>query len=137
MARIAFTGPAAPGRAVAAAAGAQLTPVSLELGGKSPLLVFADADLDLAVSHAVGQYDNAGQVCLAGTRLAIEEPVAEEFTARFLERAAALNQGDPREETTDIGPNITPAHLRRLDAFFRRPIDERAPLLLGVALHPF
>ena len=56
-------------------------PVSLELGGKSPLLVFADADLDLAVGHAVGQYDNAGQVCLAGTRLLVEEPVAEEFIA--------------------------------------------------------
>ena len=136
VARVAFTGSAATGRAVAAAAGAQLTPVSLELGGKSPLLVFADADLELAVSHAVGQYDNAGQVCLAGTRLAIERPVAEEFTARFIERAAALNQGDPREETTDIGPNITRAHLGRVDGFVRRAIDEGARLLLGGAVNP-
>ena len=67
LARICFTGSVGTGRLVAAAAGAQLTPASLELGGKSPLLVFADADLDLAVRHAVGQYDNAGQVCLAGT----------------------------------------------------------------------
>ena len=136
VARMAFTGSAATGRAVAAAAGGQLTPVSLELGGKSPLLVFADADLDLAVSHAVGQYDNAGQVCLAGTRLAIEEPVAEEFTARFIERAAALHQGDPREETTDIGPNITRAHLDRVDGFVRRAVKQGARLLLGGAVNP-
>ena len=136
IARMAFTGSAVTGRAVAAAAGAQLTPVSLELGGKSPLLVFADADLDLAVSHAVGQYDNAGQVCLAGTRLAIEEPVAEEFTARFLERAAALNQGDPRAETTDIGPNITRAHLDKVDGFVCRALERGARLLLGGGVNP-
>ena len=112
----------ATGRAVAAAAGAQLTPVSLELGGKSPLIVFADADLDLAVAHAVGQYDNAGQVCLAGTRLLVEEPVADEFTERFAERAAKLRQGDPRDDATDIGPNITRAHLERVDGFVRRAV---------------
>jgi aminomuconate-semialdehyde/2-hydroxymuconate-6-semialdehyde dehydrogenase len=136
VARVAFTGSAATGRTVAAAAGGQLTPVSLELGGKSPLLVFADADLELAVSHAVGQYDNAGQVCLAGTRLAIEEPVAEEFTARFIERAAALRQGDPRMETTDIGPNITRAHLDRVDGFVRRAIENGARPLLGGSVNP-
>jgi acyl-CoA reductase-like NAD-dependent aldehyde dehydrogenase len=96
LARVCFTGSVATGRLVAAAAGAQLTPASLELGGKSPFLVFADADLDLAVQHAVGQYDNAGQVCLAGTRLLVEAPVAEEFIKRFTERAQALRQGDPR-----------------------------------------
>ena len=122
MARVCFTGSVATGRLVAAAAGAQLTPVSLELGGKSPLLVFADADLDLAVGNAVGQYDNAGQVCLAGTRLLVDAAVAGEFLARFLERAAALRQGDPRDEQTDIGPNITRAHLERVDGFVRRAV---------------
>jgi 5-carboxymethyl-2-hydroxymuconic-semialdehyde dehydrogenase len=107
LARVCFTGSVATGRLVAAAAGAQLTPASLELGGKSPLIVFADADLDLAVRHAVGQYDNAGQVCLAGTRLLVQEPVAREFLARFTERARVLRQGDPRDDTTDVGPNIT------------------------------
>jgi aminomuconate-semialdehyde/2-hydroxymuconate-6-semialdehyde dehydrogenase len=136
VARIAFTGSAATGRAVASAAGAHLTPVSLELGGKSPLLVFADADLDLAVTHAVGQYDNAGQVCLAGTRLLVEAPVAEEFTARFLERANALRQGDPRDEATDIGPNITRAHLERVDGFVRRAIADGARPMLGGAVNP-
>lgn len=134
VARVAFTGSVATGRAVAAAAGAQLTPVSLELGGKSPLLIFADADLDLAVGHAVGQFDNAGQVCLAGTRLLVEAGIAEEFTARFVERAAALRQGDPRDEATDIGPSITRAHLDRVDGFVRRAIAAGARPLLGGAV---
>jgi 5-carboxymethyl-2-hydroxymuconic-semialdehyde dehydrogenase len=129
--RVAFTGSAATGRAVAAGAGAHLAPVSLELGGKSPLLVFADADLDLAVSHAVGQYDNAGQVCLAGTRLLVDAAIADEFTARFVEMASKLRQGDPRESDTDIGPNICRAHVKRIDGFVRRAIDAGASPLIG------
>jgi aminomuconate-semialdehyde/2-hydroxymuconate-6-semialdehyde dehydrogenase len=136
LARVCFTGSVATGRMVAAAAGAQLTPASLELGGKSPLLVFADADLDLAVAHAVGQYDNAGQVCLAGTRLLVEEAVAEEFLARFISRAGALKQGDPRDEATDVGPNITRQHLARIDGFVRRAVAAGARPLLGGAVNP-
>jgi aminomuconate-semialdehyde/2-hydroxymuconate-6-semialdehyde dehydrogenase len=131
LARVCFTGSVATGRLVAAAAGAQLTPVSLELGGKSPLLVFSDADLDLAVRHAVGQNDNAGQVCLAGTRLLVDEQIADEFTARFLAAAAALRQGDPRDDDTDLGPNITRAHLERVDGFVRRAVAAGARPLLG------
>jgi 5-carboxymethyl-2-hydroxymuconic-semialdehyde dehydrogenase len=136
LARVCFTGSVATGRLVAAAAGAQLTPASLELGGKSPFLVFADADLDLAVRHAVGQYDNAGQVCLAGTRLLVEEPVAGEFIKRFTERAATLRQGDPRDDSTDVGPNITREHLERVDGFVRRAIDAGARPLLGGGPNP-
>ncbi len=136
VARVCFTGSVATGRNVAAAAGAQLTPVSLELGGKSPLLVFADADLDLATDNAVGQYDNAGQVCLAGTRLLVDAAVADEFLARFLERAAALRQGDPRDEQTDIGPNITRAHLEKVDGFVRRAVADGARVLLGGGVNP-
>jgi aminomuconate-semialdehyde/2-hydroxymuconate-6-semialdehyde dehydrogenase len=131
LARLAFTGSVRTGRLVAAAAGAQLTPVSLELGGKSPLLVFADADLGLAVRHAVGQFDNAGQVCLAGTRLLVDGSVAEEFTARFLAATAALRQGDPRDEATDLGPNITRQHLERVDGFVRRAVAAGATPLAG------
>jgi aminomuconate-semialdehyde/2-hydroxymuconate-6-semialdehyde dehydrogenase len=134
VARVAFTGSVATGRRVAAAAGAQLTPVSLELGGKSPLVVFADADLDLAAAHAAGQYDNAGQVCLAGTRLLVEKAIAGEFTARLTERAAALRQGDPREDGTDVGPLITRAHLERVDGFVRRAVLAGARPLLGGAV---
>ncbi|MFE0100937.1 aldehyde dehydrogenase family protein [Streptomyces sp. NPDC059009] len=129
--RVSFTGSVPTGRRVAAAAATHLTPVSLELGGKSPLLVFADADLDLAADLAVGQYDNAGQVCLAATRLLVEEPVAEAFTRRLMDRAARLTPGDPREPGTDLGPLIHPRQLERVDGYVRRAVEEGARALLG------
>ncbi|MET9835372.1 aldehyde dehydrogenase [Streptomyces sp. NPDC006385] len=129
--RISFTGSVPTARRIAASAAANLTPLSLELGGKSPLLVFADADLDLAVDLAVEQYDNAGQVCLAATRLLVEEPVAEEFTRRFVEKAAALTQGDPRDDATDIGPNIHPRQLEKIDGFVRRAVEAGARAVIG------
>jgi 5-carboxymethyl-2-hydroxymuconic-semialdehyde dehydrogenase len=129
--RIAFTGSVATGRLVAQAAGANLTPASLELGGKSPFLIFSDADLDAAVAQAVNQYDNAGQVCLAGTRLIVQRDVYDEFLDRFVDQASALVQGDPREETTDVGPQITREHLERIDGFVRRAKQEGAKAVLG------
>ena len=129
--RVAFTGSVETGRSVAAAAAANLTPVSLELGGKSPFLVFADADLDAAVAQAVNQYDNAGQVCLAGTRLLVEQSVYESFLDRFLERASALRQGDPRREDTDLGPLITQEHFERVDGFVQRAKAQGARALIG------
>ena len=129
--RISFTGSVPTARRIAAAAAANLVPVSFELGGKSPLLVFADADLDLAVDLAVEQYDNAGQVCLAGTRLLVAAPVAAEFTERFVAKASALRQGDPRDEATDVGPNIHPDHLARVDGFVRRAVAGGAHAVLG------
>lgn len=129
--RISFTGSVPTARTIAAAAAPHLTPMSLELGGKSPLLVFADADLDLAADLAVEQYDNAGQVCLAATRLIVESSIADEFTARFVEKAQALRQGDPRDEATDIGPQIHRRHLERVDGFVRRAKDAGARALIG------
>ncbi|MFG2127429.1 aldehyde dehydrogenase [Streptomyces sp. NPDC048751] len=129
--RISFTGSVPTARRIAASAAANLTPLSLELGGKSPLLVFADADLDLAVDLAVEQYDNAGQVCLAATRILVEETVAEEFTRRFVEKASRLAQGDPRDEGTDIGPNIHPRQLEKIDGFVRREIAAGARAVIG------
>ncbi|MFM7718642.1 MAG: aldehyde dehydrogenase [Actinomycetota bacterium] len=129
--RIAFTGSVATGRLVAASAGANLTPTSLELGGKSPFLVFADADLDAAIAQAVNQYDNAGQVCLAGTRLLVEASVAERFLEGFLARAGALRQGDPREETTDLGPLIAREHFERVDGYVARARKAGARVVLG------
>ncbi|MCF3134445.1 aldehyde dehydrogenase [Streptomyces olivochromogenes] len=129
--RISFTGSVPTARRIAESAVANLTPLSLELGGKSPLLVFADADLDLAVDLAVDQYDNAGQVCLAGTRLLVEEPIVEEFTRRFVEKASALKQGDPRDGTTDIGPNIHPRQLEKIDGFVQRALAAGAKAVIG------
>ncbi|MGW5126446.1 aldehyde dehydrogenase [Streptomyces sp. NPDC004069] len=129
--RISFTGSVPTAQRISASAAANLTPLSLELGGKSPLLVFADADLDLAVDLAVEQYDNAGQVCLAGTRLLVEEPVAEEFTRRFVEKASRLVQGDPRDEATDIGPTIHPRQLEKIDGFVQRALAAGARAVIG------
>ncbi|MFD8717089.1 aldehyde dehydrogenase [Streptomyces sp. NPDC059629] len=129
--RISFTGSVPTAQRIAASAAANLTPLSLELGGKSPLLVFADADLDLAVDLAVEQYDNAGQVCLAGTRLLVEESAAEEFTRRFVAKASALQQGDPRDESTDVGPNIHPRQLQKIDGFVQRAIAAGARAVIG------
>ncbi|MER5402419.1 aldehyde dehydrogenase [Streptomyces sp. NPDC002599] len=129
--RISFTGSVPTARRISASAAPNLTPLSLELGGKSPLLVFADADLDLAVDLAVEQYDNAGQVCLAATRILVEESVAEEFTRRFVEKAATIVQGDPRDEATDIGPNIHERQLEKIDGFVRRALEAGARAVVG------
>ncbi|MEU4172942.1 aldehyde dehydrogenase [Streptomyces sp. NPDC026665] len=129
--RISFTGSVPTARRITASAAPNLTPLSLELGGKSPLLVFADADLDLAVDLAVEQYDNAGQVCLAATRILVEETIAEEFTRRFAEKAATIVQGDPRDEATDIGPNIHERQLEKIDGFVRRALDAGARAVVG------
>lgn len=131
LARVAFTGSVPTGTLVASAAGAHLTPVSLELGGKSPFVIFADADMDAAVRQAVGQFDNAGQVCLAGTRLLVESSIYDELLARVTEAAGAIRQGDPREETTDVGPQITREHVERVDGFVRRATADGARALIG------
>jgi aminomuconate-semialdehyde/2-hydroxymuconate-6-semialdehyde dehydrogenase len=129
--RIAFTGSIATGRLVAAAAGKNLTPLSLELGGKSPFVIFADADLDAAVAQAVDQFDNAGQVCLAGTRLIVERAVFDEFMERFVVAAALLKQGDPRDDASDIGPQITREHFERVDGFVQRAKAAGARTIIG------
>jgi len=129
--RIAFTGSVETGKLVSTAAAANLTPVSLELGGKSPFLIFADTELEAAVAQAVNQYDNAGQVCLAGTRLLVEREIHDEFLDRFLERASALEQGDPRLDDTDVGPLITREHFARVDGFVQRAKEHGAKAVVG------
>ncbi len=131
VARISFTGSAPTARLIAARAAANLVPVSFELGGKSPFVVLSDADMDLAVDLAVDQYDNAGQVCLAGTRLLVDAGIADEFTGRLLARVASLRQGDPRDPDTDIGPQITRAHFDRIHGFVRRAVADGAEVLTG------
>jgi acyl-CoA reductase-like NAD-dependent aldehyde dehydrogenase len=131
--RISFTGSVPTAQRIGAAAAANVTPVSFELGGKSPLLVLDDADLDLAADLAVEQFDNAGQVCLAAVRILVQETVADEFRQRFLAKAQALadGQGDPRDEATTIGPLVAKAHLERVDGFVRRARGEGARVVMG------
>jgi aminomuconate-semialdehyde/2-hydroxymuconate-6-semialdehyde dehydrogenase len=109
--RITFTGESATGRVISEAAARRLVPVSLELGGKGANVVFADADLDAAVDWSIKAiYTNAGQVCLAGSRLYVQRPVVEEFTARFVAAAEALVVGDPKQPGTQIGPLASQEH---------------------------
>ena len=95
--RISFTGSTDTGRAIAAAAAPNLTPLSFELGGKSPFVVCADADLERAAKEVAGQYVNAGQVCLAGTRVLVEASIADDFLGRVRAAVDRLPVGDPRE----------------------------------------
>jgi len=130
--RITFTGESATGRAIAAAAAANLTPVSMELGGKSANLVFADCDLDEAVAGAIRAiYTNNGEVCLAGSRLVVQRPVLEEFTERFVAAARALRVGDPKDPQTEVGPLVERSHWEKVDGYVRLGVQEGGELLLG------
>ena len=129
--RISFTGSVPTARTIAAAAAENLVPLSFELGGKSPFIVFADADLELAVSTAVGQFDNAGQVCLAGSRILVEESIRAAFFEAFMEKAQAIRQGDPRDEASDIGPQISRPHFQRIDGFVKRAKEAGLQPVLG------
>jgi 5-carboxymethyl-2-hydroxymuconic-semialdehyde dehydrogenase len=134
--RISFTGSTVTGRAVGAAAAATVTPVSLELGGKGPFLVFADADLDAAAATVGQQFTNAGQVCLAGTRVLVERSVAEPFRERVMEAVAASTVGDPRERGVRVGPLIHPRQLGRVDGYVQRALDDGARPMVGGGPHP-
>ena len=131
ISRISFTGSVPTAKIIAKAAAENLTPISFELGGKSPLIVLEDADLDLASTLAVEQYDNAGQVCLSGTRLLVHQKVAEEFTELFIEKAKKIRQGDPRIDETQIGPQIHLDHFTRIAGFVERAKKEGANVVLG------
>ncbi|NUS55196.1 MAG: aldehyde dehydrogenase [Streptomycetaceae bacterium] len=116
--RITFTGESATGRAIAGAAAANLTPVSFELGGKGANLVFADADLDLAASWSIKAiFSNAGQVCLAGSRLFVQREVYQEFLDRFVAAAEALVPGDPKDPATQLGPLASEEHYAKVMAY--------------------
>jgi aminomuconate-semialdehyde/2-hydroxymuconate-6-semialdehyde dehydrogenase len=131
VARICFTGSVPTAKVIARAAAENLIPCSFELGGKSPTVILDDADVDLAVDLAIEQYDNAGQVCLAGTRLLVQEGIADAFTERFIERAARIRQGDPRDEETQIGPNIHLKHIERVQGFVDRARADGAVVAYG------
>jgi acyl-CoA reductase-like NAD-dependent aldehyde dehydrogenase len=135
--RISFTGSTDTAKRIGQSAARSITPVSFELGGKSPYIVFADADLDAAAQTAAGQYINAGQVCLAGTRLLIESRVADAFLDKLKAAVAALKIGDPREPSTRVGPLITPEHFARVNGFVERALRDGAKPLWGGKRHDF
>ena len=129
--RVSFTGSPETGKLIGATAAASLVPFTGELGGKGPLIVFDDADLDAAAAKAAGQYDDAGQVCLAGTRLLVQDTIRDDFLERFNAAADRHVLGDPRDDATTIAPLIHPDHLERVDGFVQRAISEGQRLLRG------
>jgi aminomuconate-semialdehyde/2-hydroxymuconate-6-semialdehyde dehydrogenase len=131
ISRLSFTGSVPTAGVIARAAAPNIVPVSFELGGKSPLIVFADSDFDLAVSLAVEQFDNSGQVCLGAFRILVEDSIADRFTEAVLERAKAIVQGDPRDEATDMSCLITRQHFLKVDGFVQRAIAAGARPILG------
>ncbi|MFI7078562.1 aldehyde dehydrogenase family protein [Micromonospora sp. NPDC049903] len=115
---IVFTGHHDTGKAIARAAAEHLTPVALELGGKSPQVVFGDADLDRAVDAVVlGVFASCGQMCIAGSRLVVHESVYDEVLDRVAERVRGLRVGDPFDDDTDLGPQITSAQRDKTAQF--------------------
>jgi aminomuconate-semialdehyde/2-hydroxymuconate-6-semialdehyde dehydrogenase len=129
--RIAFTGSVPTAGVIAEAAAKNIVPLSYELGGKSPLVVLEDADLDLAVDIAVEQFDNAGQVCLKAARMLVHSSLVGEFTDRVVARSADLVQGDPRDEKTDVSALIARRHFEQISALVDRALADGAKPLLG------
>jgi betaine-aldehyde dehydrogenase/5-carboxymethyl-2-hydroxymuconic-semialdehyde dehydrogenase len=129
--RVSFTGSTETARHIGTAAAQNIVPFTAELGGKNPFLVFEDADLDAAAQKAAGQYDDAGQVCLSGTRLLVQETVAGEFLERFHTAVDEQVLGDPREDATTISPLIHPDHLARVEGFVERARGEGQRIVRG------
>ncbi|MET8979998.1 aldehyde dehydrogenase family protein [Streptomyces sp. NPDC004539] len=137
-----FTGSTDVGRIIGTHAARHLKPALLELGGKNSIIVLDDADVDYAVDAATfGVFMNAGQICMSGDRVLVHESLAEEFTAKFAAKVAALPSGDPSEPTTVIGPLVSPAAARRVAALVQDAVSRGATVLTGGtapqgAVHP-
>ena len=131
---VTFTGETNTGRAIMAAAAPTLKRVSFEMGGKGANLVFADCDIDTAVEWSIKAiFTNAGQVCLAGSRLYVQRPIFDEFVARFVEAAEAMPLGDPLDPNTVIGPLASEEHWRKVNSYLDIAADEGAKALCGGA----
>jgi aldehyde dehydrogenase (NAD+) len=130
--KIAFTGSTPVGKEIQREAAATLKRVSLELGGKSPNIVFADAELDAAVKGATSAvFYNTGQACTAGSRLLVERSIHAEFVERLTERAQAMRPGDPMDPGTRMGPLISQDQLDRVTGYVATGVKEGAHLVLG------
>jgi vanillin dehydrogenase len=130
--RINFTGSTRVGRLVAENAARHLKRVLLELGGKAPLVVLADADLDEAVAAAkFGAFMHQGQICMATEKIIVESPVHDAFAEQLGEKAAALNIGDPRDPETHIGPLVSRASLERVAGLVDDARERGAKVVTG------
>ncbi len=129
---ISFTGSTAVGERVLEASKSNLKKVGLELGGKNPQVVFADANLDDAVDGvAFGMCFNAGQCCVSGSRLIIEASIAEDFKAKLFEKLSKVKIGDPLDPDTQMGAIVTPQHFRKILGYIEKGQSEGATLDVG------
>jgi betaine-aldehyde dehydrogenase len=132
VAKVSFTGSNATGQRILQACGTRMQRVSLELGGKSSLIVLDDADLDAAVELAVaGAFFNAGQMCSATSRVLVARPLHEAFVERFVGAAQALRHGDPTDPAVNLGPLISAAQRDGVLARIQRGVDDGAQLRTG------
>lgn len=132
VSKISFTGSTEVGRRVMEVAAGTIKRVSLELGGKSANIVFADADLDACVGSSLWSvYDNAGQDCCARSRLLVEREIYAELVERFVAAAEAIKVGDPRLEETEMGPLITAVHRQRVADYIAIGRGEGATIAVG------
>ena len=134
VAKISFTGSDATGARIYAQAAKTMKRVSLELGGKSPNIVFDDADIDQAASGVIsGIFAATGQTCIAGSRLLVQNSIKEKFTERVRELGASARKGDPMKSDTNIGPVTTPAQYRKILEYMDIARSEGARCILGGA----
>jgi betaine-aldehyde dehydrogenase len=132
VAKVSVTGSVATGERVAAAAAIGLKHVTLELGGKSPLIVFEDADLDNAVSAAMlANFYSTGQVCSNGTRVFVQRSIHEQFVHRLVARTEKIALGDPLDEATQMGPLVSAAQHARVLDYLQIGLDEGATCVTG------
>ena len=132
--RIAFTGGTSVGMGIARIGAEKLMPTSLELGGKSPTIVCADAELDHAVAGVLyGIFSSSGESCIAGSRAFVHVSVYEEFKSRLLAGVKALRVGDPASEQTQMGPLVSMAHRASVERYVQMGLDEGGKLLAGGA----
>ncbi|WP_010139636.1 betaine-aldehyde dehydrogenase [Oceanicola sp. S124] len=132
VAKVSLTGSVPTGQKVYAAAAEGMRHVTMELGGKSPLIIFEDADIENAVSAAInGNFYSTGQICSNGTRVFVHEAIVDEFTERLLERTRKAIIGDPLDPETQIGPMITDVQRRKVLEYIEIGKAEGAELLLG------
>jgi acyl-CoA reductase-like NAD-dependent aldehyde dehydrogenase len=130
--KVAFTGSTEVGRAIMRAAAGNITRVSLELGGKSPCIVFADADLERAADRApYSVFANAGQDCCARTRIFVQREALDEFTERFVARTERIRVGDPLAADTEVGSMVSPDQKQRALDYLRIGEEEGARVLIG------
>lgn len=130
--RVSFVGETTTGKTIMKNAASQLIPVSLELGGKSANIVFEDADLDEAVSGSIEAiFRNQGEICLAGSRLLVQESVYEAFLDKFTAAVQKIKVGDPLDPVTDMGALVSASHLATVDEYVQIGLAEGAKLAAG------